>query len=485
MRTPVRMGAAGRLDPEIARRRVTLKVRQALFSNCLDTIARSTGLQLIIDESVDADARLTLSVEDLPLSQLIDELEALFPMRFEPEGTLLRVRAAGETQLPLLVYPLDAGLVFEAAPLDFRGLNQLSFISRNQQTGEERDQGALAANPEIVPTHVERFLGRLPDLYPWPEGSSWYLDKQRNLVFVRSADETLDRVQESLDLMSQLPLSVVIEAYFVEVGSGFGRELGVEFSLLEDYAVRKKQGESQVVLGEGSGTQFGIPEPTAGVADGLRLSVLGLLTEPSFRALLRAIQTDERAEVLSAPSVAAVNNSRATLALTTNLPYVEGYEPVFDRQLVAADGLSSTDSDVALVAQINDENFVGIVLNVTPSIGADHNSVLLRLQPVVRDQVDEVTIQEGAVVSGVMTPRITRPVIETRFLDTQLTVPDGGTVILGGLRTQRVARLTQGIPGLMHIPIIGRLFRRETESRESRELLIFVSARLGHFEGGS
>ena len=279
------------------------------------------------------------------------------------------------------------------------------------------------------------------------------------------------------------PVSIEIETRFLEVGEGFHRDLGVELGLTDPFPLRRNSsGEGKVVVSEESLTDFAVPPVIPGEPTGLNFSVLGVLSEPRFTALLRALETVEDAEVLSAPAVTTVNNSRATIAVTTNLPYVEDYRPVFDRTVVASEGISSTEANVALVAVINDRNFTGIVLNVTPSVGEGGERIQLRLQPVVREQVDAITISNGALVEGVATPAITRPIIETRFIDTQMTIPAGSTVVLGGLKNTVQRTEVRGVPLLRSIPLLGRLFRREIVRSERRDLVIFVTARLGSEE---
>ena len=96
----------------------------------------------------------------------------------------------------------------------------------------------------------------------------------------------------------------------------------------------------------------------------------------------------------------------------------------------------------------------------------------------VRDQVDSITISNAALVEGLETAPITRPVIETRFIDTQMAIPSGSTIVHGGLKNTVNRKEVRGIPILRSIPLLGRLFRRETIVRERRDLVIFVTARI-------
>lgn len=507
----LRLGSARRPGDARGAQRVQLTLAQVPVGEALRQLATGVRLQLAMDEAAVANLAVTLQSVDLPLDELLELLESLLPLTLERRGAVLEVRARDGPRLALLLHALPAGLVTARRPMDFASLEQLSFISRSQRAGTtdgglERTPGswpapgtppaapadalsglgatvspggALGAADDLTASHLEQFLARLPALVPWPEGSAWHLDRQRNLLFVRAPESTLDVVQQCLVHVAAPPTLIEIEARFVELTDGFARELGIEFGLSELFALdRDGLGRTRVALGDESGTRLGRAPLLPGVPSGLHLSVLGVLSQPRFEGILRALESRAVGEVRAAPVVAAVNNARATIAITRNLPYVEDYRPVFDTRVVASDGISSTESDVALVAVINDRNFTGIVLNVTPSVGSPSEPIHLLIQPVVRDQVDSITIADGALLEGGATPAITRPIIETRFVDTQLALENGGTVVLGGLRTRHERRETVGVPVLGWIPLLGRLFRRDVTREERRDLLIFVTARL-------
>ncbi len=473
------MGLGARLDATLARTPVTVALDAAPLDAALTQIAERIGVELALDGAAYADMQVTLRVANVSFAELLEHLERMFPIEFHFGARLVRVEARSSPRLALMIYPLPCGLVSAELPDEFESLRQLSFISRSQ-----RDEAPVPVVPEEPAatddpkSHLEAFLEELPRLVPWIEGSSWHLDRRRNLLLVRATPDALEQVETCLDLLTRPAPVVEIEARFVELSEGRAFEWGVEVGLGEDFPLDLSDGEVQSVIGEDSGTRLGIPLQLPGDASGLQLSVLGILTQPRFEVLLRALESDEDAEVLAAPAIATVNNSRATIAITRNLPFVEDYRPYFDRSLVSQDGITSSESSVALVASINDRNFTGIVLKVTPSVGADPESVHLRIQPVVRDQVDSITISNGAVVEGVTTPAITRPIIETRLIDTQLALSSGGTVVLGGLKTTHNRREVRSVPILGSIPLLGALFRREVDERRRRDLIIFVTARV-------
>ncbi|MFN0060551.1 MAG: type II secretion system protein GspD [Planctomycetota bacterium] len=462
----------------VARAAIALRLNRVPLGDALLQLAQVAGLELVADSGALNKFELTLAAESLNLGELLSHLEASFPIQIECAGKLLRVSVGGGARLALLIYPLPGGLILAPTPQDFDSLRQLSFISRSQQVGSgDAAFTAPAPTPEPL-SHIEQFLARLPELFPGSTPASWHLDRQRNVLVVRAEPHVLDQLEACLATICAAPFQVEIETRFLEVSEDHVRDLGVELGLLGDFPLDRRHGDSNVVLAQPSATAFGVEPAAPGVATGATLSVLGLLTQPRFSALLRAFESTGAGEVLSAPAVTAVNNTRATIAITTNLPFVEDYRPVFNRSLVATDGISSTESEVALVATINDENFTGIVLNVTPSIAADGATIQLRLQPVVRDQVDSIQISNGALIEGTTVPAISRPIIETRFIDTQLSIPNGATVVLGGLKTTTESKRTARVPFIGAIPLLGRLFSREVIERERRDLLVCVTARV-------
>lgn len=482
---PMRLGVRSIEYDSVSREPVQASFAGVPLTQVLEEVAAALDLQLLLDRDATDGVAVSVRFDELPLGELLAALERMFPIEVDREGRLLRVRARVGEPLSLLVYPLPGGLISAELQDSFASLAQLSFISRTQRNEGDSPAGAAEVSESTgttapVPAHLDRFLEQLPQLVPWPEGSSWYVDRRRNVLFVRGTIAALDQVEQCLDLVTVTPVLVEIETRFVEVSAGFGHELGVELGLTEPFALDRKGDEAWVSLGVETGTRTGIPGLVPGVPSGLNLSVLGVLSQPRLQATLRALEETSQGEVISAPTVTSVNNSRATIAITTNLPYVESFQPVFDRTIVASEGISASDANVALVAQINDSNFTGIVLNVTPSVGSDVETVHLRIQPVIRDQVGSISITQGALLEGGVDPNISRPIIETRYLDAQLAMADGSTVVLGGWRTTVDREEVRGVPVLQSLPLIGGLFRRTVVRQEERNLIVLVTARVVH-----
>jgi general secretion pathway protein D len=127
---------------------------------------------------------------------------------------------------------------------------------------------------------------------------------------------------------------------------------------------------------------------------------------------------------------------------------------------------------------------VGVILNVTPTVGPDGYTINLTLVPEVSEfrgfidySPDPTTSSAGGTNSSV-SYKIIQPLFETRNVQTSVVIWDGQTVVLGGLMREDVSKLDDKVPFLGDIPVIGRLFRSKVTSRSKRNLLIFVTANL-------
>ena len=123
---------------------------------------------------------------------------------------------------------------------------------------------------------------------------------------------------------------------------------------------------------------------------------------------------------------------------------------------------------------------VGVILNVTPSVGADRKTINLTLIPEVSELKDWIDygITYSSSSGGVNYIPIRQPVFRTQNVSTSVIVNDGETVVLGGLIEEKKTKVHDKIPLLGDLPILGRLFRHDYEQSNKMNLMIFVTAKL-------
>jgi general secretion pathway protein D len=235
----------------------------------------------------------------------------------------------------------------------------------------------------------------------------------------------------------------------------------------------------------------------AGPAPGI-LSVAGVFTNPQFQVVLRALSQKKGIDLVSAPKVTTKSGSTAKIEIVREFRYPSQFDPP---QLSATTG-STFAPVVPNSPSAWDTKNTGITLEVEPTVGPDSYTIELRLAPRVIEFDGFInygspiyaTVQQGldspligAIGPDILLPSetfeatpntINQPVFSVREVETQVSVYDGQTVVMGGLMREDVQKVQDKVPILGDIPLAGRLFRTNVEQHIKRNLLMFVTAGL-------
>jgi type IV pilus assembly protein PilQ len=170
---------------------------------------------------------------------------------------------------------------------------------------------------------------------------------------------------------------------------------------------------------------------------------LAFVSDPKLLALeLQALESSGVGEVISEPRIVTTNRRAATIRQGQQLPFVT----------VDKEGRSSTEFKDAVLE-----------LKVTPILREDGKiEMILEIR---QDQVSQLITAQG-------------PAIETRELQTRVTVDPEETLVLGGIYESREENVLVGIPGLSSIPILGQAFQSSQRRAFKSELLIFITPRI-------
>ena len=208
----------------------------------------------------------------------------------------------------------------------------------------------------------------------------------------------------------------------------------------------------------GSGTTFG----------------LAFLSDLEVYLFLEALQSNNRSNVVQAPKVTTFNGATATIFDQTQRFLVTGLTPTVSAGAIAFQPQISPITD-------------GVTLSVTPVVTADRRYVRLTLAPFfqVITGVDSFSFGSGAVGGGglgggaaQLQSTLQLPIVANTSVQTTVTVPDGGTVLLGGVKRLTEQRLESGTPVLSKIPTINRLFRNIGVGRTTNSLMLMVTPRI-------
>ncbi len=389
----------------------------------------------------------------------------------------------------------------------------------------------------------------------FPEGSSAFFNAQSSQVVVHNTQKNLELVEEFIRTTNiiQVPKQVQIETKFVEVRQTNVNEVGFDW-LLSGFGWSSA---NDVLIGGGTGAgQFGgvdypiidadgnpigggvvngIPVGGGRVTQGLRtgssaivgsaidaliangrvgavsgllspapgvFSLAGIMTDPQFQVVIRALDQKKGTDLLSAPTILTKSGSPGKIEVIRELIYPTEYDPPELPQQVGATlaggggggggggpGTVATFPVTPATPTAFEVRNTGVTLEVTPVIGPDGYSIDLDLLPEIVEF--EGFINYGSPITALGTDllgnpiqvvvtenRIEMPVFATRKVTTAVTVWDCQTVAIGGLMREDVQHVQDKVPFLGDVPLLGRLFRSESEERDKRNLMVFVTAKL-------
>lgn len=184
----------------------------------------------------------------------------------------------------------------------------------------------------------------------------------------------------------------------------------------------------------------------------------------SIDAVLKLLSTQVKTNVLSAPQVTTTNNRRAKIDVVRTTPYVAR----IDVTPPTTTGSTTTSSLLSYTYATADE---GVSMDVTPLINKD-SSITLSLYPQVKEIVQMMTLP------GANGSTVSQPQIDTRSMQTKVTVQSGQTLVIGGLIRETSSNSTTKLPVLGDLPFIGKLFSSKDVTKQKTELLIFVSPKI-------
>ncbi len=356
-------------------------------------------------------------------------------------------------------------------------------------------------------------------------------------LFVRNTPDNLDTIEKILDTLRRAQgQQVTIEAKFIEIQQTDLRELGFDWILGQwgfgSIGGIGAPGNPAFAVGGGSANNGTFPvypsdltaTPTqnltvgnryasqAGTLVGNKLDALlsgqtatgqtvadsvatftGLLTNPQFQVVLRALSQRENTDLLCAPKVTTISGQQAKIEVIREFIYPTEFEPPRVASAASSAATSGAAVSAPMISPPTPGGFqtrnLGVTLNVTPQIG-ETGLINLTLIPEVSDFDGFVDYgsRDSLGSSGVNNPAASsqytlvfpypQPVFSVRRVTTSVMVYDGSTVVLGGLIREDATKIQDKVPFLGDIPLLGKLFRNELENTIKKNLMVFVTAKL-------
>ncbi len=201
---------------------------------------------------------------------------------------------------------------------------------------------------------------------------------------------------------------------------------------------------------------------------GPALSIAGtFLDDIQVDFLVQATQADQRSVTLTAPRLTFTNGQFANVVVATQTAFVSGLTPV------VSDSAAAFDPQIGVISE-------GVRLLVDGVVSSDRRYVTLNVDAQIAELVDfqeqtVTAIAGGQLVSSQEVGSVVQlPIVTVTAVQTTATVPDQGTILLGGQRIVNELEVESGVPVLSKIPILNRFFSNRVDVRQEQTLLILL-----------
>jgi len=452
---------------------INLNVVNADIRDILTYITEQYGVNFVIDSSVAA-VPVTVNVQDVPWNVALDAVLKANRLGVEVSGNILRVATTqvlateSSTEKVLSNSRLDASpLVTEFIRLNYAcgstaickaqgggfkgGVTSISNAYATR-AGDEDVQSKISAGGGGIQPIIQKRLSRR---------GSVEVDENTNTLIITDVKENIDAIRQLVTLLDQPEPQVEIETRIVIASRSFSRDLGAQLSAGVLGLNRGSLGNistlpsSPPVSGPVPGGVFGGLVGTGQPLNALGAAantVIGLTTgifgTAQISALITAAESKGTARVVATPRVTTLNNRKAEISSGSQIPVTTG-------QGAASGGvLLFTTTFVS----------VPLRLEVTPRI-TDAGTVILHVL------AENNSVNTSIAINGT-------PGIDTQKMETYVLVPDGGTTIVGGVLGENESTTKVRTPGIANLPIIGNLFKRKSVTKQSSEILFFITPRI-------
>ena len=276
-------------------------------------------------------------------------------------------------------------------------------------------------------------------------------DEQTNAIVITAQPDTMQEIEKVIARLDIRRAQVLVEAIIVEVANGNGAQFGVQWG--NTNAGMVQFADSSSPMGVSKFVDFMSDDPSTASKSALASisgAAVGFYSGDWF-ALVTALKTDTKSDVLSTPSLVTMDNQEASFNVGQDVPVLTGSQ-------------TSTSSTDGAVFNTVERKTVGTKLKFKPQIN-EGDSVLLDIEQEV-SSVDSSSASVSASNLG--------PTFNVRTIKNSVLVKSGETVVLGGLLDEKTNEVVSKVPLLGDIPYLGELFKSTSTSKSKRNLMVFI-----------
>lgn len=409
---------------------ISINFQDVPVRNVLQLIADYNDFNLVVSDTVEGN--VTLRLDDVPWPQVLDII-------LQSKGLDKRVN----------------GKVLLIAPkVELDGHEQQALAAKR------KSEELAALRSELIQVKYAKAIDLASLLLGDEDGvsmlsarGSLHVDERTNSLIIKDLPESIESIKDILSALDIPVKQVQIEARIVTVSEGDLEELGVRWGVISNNGDTTIGGSIESNL-----HNSGLLDRKATVDDFLNVNLGATTAGASSIAFqvakmgdilldleLSALQSEEKAEIISSPRLVTTNKKTAYIEQGTEIPYLEG----------SSSGAVTVSFKKAVLS-----------LMVTPQITPDNKLVL------------DLVVTQDKVGKTVKTGTGEAVAIDTQRIGTQVLVNNGETLVLGGIYQHALSTKVEQVPLLGDIPFLGALFRRTKEDLDKRELLIFVTPKI-------
>ncbi|OIN05591.1 type II secretion system protein GspD [Oceanisphaera psychrotolerans] len=360
--------------------------------------------------------KVSLNVNNVDIAEVMDMLS-----RQQKLNIMLSTGVSGDVSVNLYEVEVSNAIQMIAESADFVVERRQGsyFIRKREDVGKYSYNNLTRlktfkvqySDPVAIMDILSKYISSYGNITALPE---------RGLLVVEDKPEFLSRIGGLLEEIDRQPRQILIEAKIFDVTLTDSDVFGI------DWATLFKGGQGEV--------------GTSGLVPGTEGIFIDLVT-PDLAVFFNALQTKNRLHTVSTPKILALEDQEASTVIG-------------DRQ-----GFKVTTTINQITTESIDFLESGVILKVKPAVD-EANRILLQIHP----EVSTGTVNQQGIPSQ-----------STTEVTTQMLVSSGQTVFIGGLIRQSTEEGVRGVPILMHIPLLGRLFKQSTYTDVQTETVVLIT----------
>ncbi len=397
----------------------SIECRDVDIKDLLRAIAKENDLNLIIAE--DISANVTLSFEEIPLTDALDAILKANKLSYIMEQKIIRIIKEEDTIKDEVEEVLEEPVEYTTEVV------RLSY--------------AQAAELESA---ISSSL---------PEGSTVASDTRTNSLILNVITEDIDGVKDVIRKLDTQTKQILIKAKIIEATEDFSRDMGVQWggssytSAAYGTATGYNFPNSVGVAGSSGEGTYAVNLPTLNATSGLGINFGSLNSAVNLDMRLSAMEKNGTINIVSKPQITTLNNKPAKI-----------HSGITFRVRTSS---NTTTGDTTTLENELEEIQVGIDLVVTPKYTADN---------MIELAIDATNSEPdfSKVVDGI-------PGIIDKNANTTVLVKNGETTVIGGLYKKVNNEVTNSVPFFSKIPFLGWLFKNKSSKSSNEELLIFIT----------